>query len=436
MWLDLGDHTGGAIRITGSGWTVEEAAPVLFKRTELTGPLPDPEPGGSLDELWSWLNFEADDRPLVLAWLLAVLYPGMPHPVLGIFGEQGTGKTTAQKILVSLLDPGPVPVRKAPKDAESWVTAAAGSWVVGLDNLSVVPDWLSDSICRAVTGDGDVRRKLYTDGELAVFSFRRAIVLNGIDIGASRGDLADRMLPTTLHRIPAAERLEEDQVWPAWSKAHPRILGALLELAAGLVGVLPSVTLASKPRMADFGRVLAGVDKLLGTSGLARYMLKQKTMAAESLTADEFVTRIAAVIGTFIGTSAELLAEVTPTNEKWRPPKGWPANPRSVTQRLRRQAPVMRKDGWTVEEDDGANHDKTIRWTITPPPHVTEERRESETRVTRRPAVNPAITDTGAGLAGLAGQDFDLYLVASDCPECGFGLDTDDHANTCEEETG
>jgi hypothetical protein len=46
-----------------------------------------------------------------------------------------------------------------------------------LDNLSTVPDWLSDSICRAVTGDGDVRRKLYTDGEHAVFSFRRAVAI-------------------------------------------------------------------------------------------------------------------------------------------------------------------------------------------------------------------------------------------------------------------
>jgi hypothetical protein len=75
--------------------------------------------------------------------------------VLAISGEQGTGKTTAVKVLVLLLDPGPVLVRKPPRDADSWVTAAAGSWVVGLNNLSDIPSWLSDSLCRASTGHGE-----------------------------------------------------------------------------------------------------------------------------------------------------------------------------------------------------------------------------------------------------------------------------------------
>src|SRR5215471_21602661 len=34
-------------------------------------------------------------------------------------------------------------------------------------NVSAVPDWLSDTLCRAVTGDGDVGRQLYTDAGLA-----------------------------------------------------------------------------------------------------------------------------------------------------------------------------------------------------------------------------------------------------------------------------
>lgn len=368
LWLDLGDATGRAIRITGNGWTVTDDVPVLFKRTELTGVLPEPEHGGDITELWNWLNVEPDDRPLVVAYLLAVLFPDIPHPVLGIFGEQGTGKTTAEKVFVSLLDPSPVPVRKPPRDADSWVTAASGSWVVGLDNLSDIPPWLSDSICRAVTGDGDVRRRLYTDGELAVFAFRRAVILNGIDIGAIRGDLADRMLPINLHRIPEDQRLEEDQLWPAWAKVHPRLLGALLDLAASVVELLPSVRLEKKPRMADFARILAATDQILGTTGLDSYTSKQGAMATESLTDDEFVMAVKdAITGTFTGTSARLLNLATPSDEKWRAPKKWPTSARQVTTRLRRQAPVMRKAGWIVEEDGGANHGNTVQWTITPP---------------------------------------------------------------------
>ncbi|HEX6995055.1 MAG TPA: ATP-binding protein, partial [Gammaproteobacteria bacterium] len=139
LWLDIGDQTGRAIRVSERGWSIEPAAPVFFKRTILTGALPEPERGADLGILWRWLNVAEPDRPLVASWLVASLYPEIPHPVLAFFGEQGTGKTTAQKMLVSAIDPGPVPTRKPPRDAESWVTAAAGSWVVGLDNLSDVP---------------------------------------------------------------------------------------------------------------------------------------------------------------------------------------------------------------------------------------------------------------------------------------------------------
>jgi hypothetical protein len=60
-----------------------------------------------LAELWDWLNVTEDDRPLVAAWLVSLLFPDIPHPMLNLFGEQGTGKTTAGKVLVSILDPSP-----------------------------------------------------------------------------------------------------------------------------------------------------------------------------------------------------------------------------------------------------------------------------------------------------------------------------------------
>jgi hypothetical protein len=123
--------------------------------------------------------------------------------------------------------PSPVPLRKPPRDPEGWVTAAQGSWVVALDNLSTVPDWLSDSLCRAATGDGDVRRALYTDSDLAVFAFRRCIILNGIDVGALRGDLADRTLPINLDRIEESARLTERQLNERWTQDQPRIFDDL-----------------------------------------------------------------------------------------------------------------------------------------------------------------------------------------------------------------
>jgi hypothetical protein len=402
LWLDLGDNTGRAVKITSSGWIVEDQAPVLFKRTSLTGPLPEPQRGGDLSGLWGWLNVSKEDRPLVAAELVARLYSDIPHVVLAIFGEHGTGKTTATKVLVLLLDPGPVPVRKPPRDAESWVTAASGSWVVGLDNLSEIPPWLSDALCRASTGDGDVRRKLYTDGDYAVFAFRRCVIFDSIDVGALAPDLADRTVPITLDLIPEEDRLDEETFWGTWAEAHPKLLGAVLDLAAAVMRRMPSVELPRKPRMADFGRVLAAVDDELGTDALSRYARQATDLAAESLSSDSFAARIQVMVTeTFTGTSAALLKLVRPadpTGGEWTPPKDWPKDARAATGRLRRLAPAFRKIGWGVEDQGSDNHDKLLHWKISPP--AQPEKSGDDARPSPQDPQNAGTAGVGGGESG------------------------------------
>ena len=368
LWLDLADQTGRAVHVTRRGWSVEDEPPVLFKRTSLTSPLPEPARGGKLDDLWKWLNVKEDDRPLVAAELVSRLFSDVPHVVLAILGEYGTAKTTTTKILVLLTDPSPVLTRKPPRDQESWVTTAAGSWVVAMDNLSDIPPWLSDSLCRASTGEGDVRRKLYTDGDFAVFSFRRCVIFNGIDVGALATDLANRTLPITLQLIADADRKDETAFWADWETDHPKLLGAVLSLASKVLARLPEVKLAKVPRMADYARVLAAVDLALGTGASARYVDQERNLAAESLSDDPFAGAILArVCEVFEGTSASLLAKVHPGQEDWKPPKGWPANARQVTGQLTRLAPAFRKTGWSVENLGSDNHDNVLHWRISPP---------------------------------------------------------------------
>jgi hypothetical protein len=398
-YLDLGDATGRAIRITAAGWEVVDNPPVLFRRTVLTAPLPEPKRGATLDDLWKLLNVAEVDRPLIAAYLVSVLHLNLPHPVLALFGEQGTGKTSAAKVIVGLLDPSPVPVRKPPRDADSWVTAAAGSWVVGLDNLSVVSEWLSDTLCRAVTGEGDVKRQLYTDGGLVVFAFRRCILLTGIDLGALKGDLADRLLVADLAVIDGSRRLEETALWRRWEQVHPYLLGALLDLAAGVESVLPSVRLDSKPRMADFARILAAVDAVLGTAGLSRYADRADSLAVDSLSGDPFVIALSETVPIegFRGAAAELLELVTPIDDK-RLPKGWPTSPRAVTTLLKKQAPVMRRAGWKITDTPASGHDKTVRWEL----HRPKTKVGNDTRDPR----NTRTDGPFAGVAGNAGNEY------------------------------
>lgn len=386
--LDLGDMTGRAVVISTTCWRVVDGPPVLFKRTALTGAMPEPVRGGRLDVLWDAINVGERYRPLLAAVLVAALMPDIPHPAVLFTGEQGTGKSTTTKRLASIIDPSPAQLRKAPRDADTATTAAAGSWMPALDNLSSMPDWLSDSICRWCTGDGDVRRRLYTDGDLHVFSFRRVPILNGIDLGALRGDLADRTVHLVLERIPDDKRRDDAEMAQEWQRAWPQILGAVLDLAVKVLGTLPNVHLDERPRMADFAKIIAAVDMILGTEGLKTYLNLRTELAEDAATSDPLLVAIAEnIIAEWSGTSAELLAAVEPQVEKWKAPKDWPGTARALTGQMRRHARTLRRLGWTVAElDRSSSRSKQLRWTIAPP---------ADLRGSAKDAANAALAANG-----------------------------------------
>jgi hypothetical protein len=62
--LDLGDDTGRVVVVKPDSWSIVDRSPVLFRRSDLTGTLPEPIRGGSLGELRSLLNVTDGSWPL------------------------------------------------------------------------------------------------------------------------------------------------------------------------------------------------------------------------------------------------------------------------------------------------------------------------------------------------------------------------------------
>lgn len=306
--------------------------------------------------------------PLLVAYLVATLIPDLPHPVLLLRGEQGTGKTTAARLLSRTVDPATAQTRTAPRDTRSWVISVAGAWMVTLDNLSGIQDWLSDAICRAVTGDGWVDRELYTDEELTVISNRPVVVLNSIDPGALRGDLGDRLVPIELQRIEETDRRLDREIEESFREAHPRVLGALLDLLARVLEELPEVELEGMPRMADFARVVAAVDAVRGSEALEVYLGIRDEIAQEVVAGDPVsvaVQKYMADKGEWTGTATKLLTELDP----WPKPEGWPKGPQPLSAALKRAAPALRQadEELRVDVSFGKSDRKTRRITLRNP---------------------------------------------------------------------
>jgi ABC-type phosphonate transport system ATPase subunit len=93
----------------------------------------------------------------------AALRPLGPYPVLDVIGETGTAKSTLVAVLRTLVDPQEPALRRPPREERDLFIAASTNHVLAYDNLSVMPDWLSDALCRISTGGGYAARMLYTD---------------------------------------------------------------------------------------------------------------------------------------------------------------------------------------------------------------------------------------------------------------------------------
>jgi hypothetical protein len=352
-YLDLGNDEWEVVRIDREGWHVEVDSTVRFRRSSGTLPLPRPERGGNIGLLRPFVNVAADGWILFISWLVSCFRAVGTYPVLNLLGEQGSAKSTAARIARALVDPNRAALRTTPKNAHDFILTASNAWVAALDNLSVIPDWLSDALCRLASGGGLATRALYTDAEEVIFDAQRPIVMTGISELATRSDLLDRSLLVTLPNITEDQRLSERELWSTFEKVRPQILGALLDAVAVAIRDVDDVALPHSTRMADFTLFSAAAAPALGWSGeefLAVYEANRSGVH-EIAVDDSPIGPAILELGAhgFEGTATELLGRLgSLVAEGTRKERGWPKTGRALSGALRRLAPNLRALGIEV----------------------------------------------------------------------------------------
>ncbi len=357
-YLDLGDSSGQAVRINTEGWSVVEEPPVQFQRVDGLLPLPAPQHDGSIERLRQYVNVSEADFPLLIGWMAAALIPEGPYPILAIHGEQGSAKSTLAKVIRKLIDPQASSVLAAPQSTRDLMVTAVSGWLLVYDNVSVVPNWLSDSLCRLATGGGFAGRALFTNDARSVIQAQRPVILNGIDEFVRREDLADRCVFLHLPPIAAKSRRLEGEFWRSFDADYPAIVGGILDAIVGGLRELPSVRVADLPRMADFACFGEAVGRGLGWKTGMFLSAYSDNRAAATVSALEESPLAAALITwnnlnrlAGLSLSATEILEYLATNTPARVKASarWPRSPLSLSNELRRIGPQLRMRGISVK---------------------------------------------------------------------------------------
>ncbi len=366
--IDAGNPEWSAIEVDRRGWRVVPDPPVKFLRPRGMMALPTPRPGGSVETLRDFLNVSDDDQwKLVVGFLVGMYRPSGPYPVLALHGEQGAAKSTAMRVLRKLIDPRETLDRSAPRDDHDLAIHAMHNLVIALDNLSGIPERLSDALARLATGSGFATRQLYTDSDEFSFNAARPIMINGIGDVIERSDLLDRALLVHLAPIEADKRRLEADFWASFDSERPGILGALLDVVACALDREGRVQLRSWPRMADFARWVTAAEPALGWEDgdfLKAYYANRGQAHELAIDADP----VAVALRDFLAPGHEWQGSATAlldalgkrVGEAVTKREDWPGAAHVLSNRLARLAPNLRAIGILVEHDRSGKHGRLI----------------------------------------------------------------------------
>jgi hypothetical protein len=357
LYINLGNDEWSALEIQNSRWRIVPESPARFTRTNGMGAMPTPDPTGSLELIKTLLPLSEGQFTLIAGWLVGAWHPTGPYPILVLMGEHGSAKSTLARSLRKLTDPFTPLLRSVPKDERDLILAATNSWTLAFDNLSGLPQWLSDALCRISTGGGLATRKLYSDNEEILFDAKRPIILNGIEDIARSPDLGDRSIILTLPPIAEARRLTESTYWARFEQIEPRILGGLLNAVAAAHHNISRTSIPKPPRMADFANWVCAATPALPFSA-ERFLEAYRSNRSESIASTiessalaSAVQSLAATQDRWEGTYGELLEILNQrVTDETKKSKAWPKNPRWLSSLLRKFGSPLRAAGCAITE--------------------------------------------------------------------------------------
>jgi hypothetical protein len=354
-YLDLADPDGRAVKIGPEGWSIVEEPDIHFRRPDGHLALPIPARDGSIDLLRPYVNLSDRDFRLLVVWMAAALRPVGPYPIMALYGQHGSTKSTLARIVRRLIDPQVKPLLAQPGNMRDLMISAVNGWLLAYDNVSVLPQWLSDGLCMLSTGGALAGHASFTTGERSVIHAQRPVILNGMEEYVQRSDLSDRCIFLNLSPIDPGDRRCEIEFWKSFHHDYPRILGGLLDAVVGGLQELPSVNLTELPRMADFAKFAEAVGRKLGWpagTALSNYNDNRRdasmTEIGDSALAAFLLDLGPDYLRDWSGTASKLHQELTMlAGEKAESPD-WPKSSQHFGIELRRIAPQLGDHGLLV----------------------------------------------------------------------------------------
>ncbi len=363
IYYDLFNDKGEVVKISKEGWEITTESPCLFQRSNTMLEQVVPIKYKNMSILDKYFRYKDKNHLILQKVVLASLFmTDIQRPITVLHGEKGSAKTSTMKLIRQIVDPSRVPTVSRPKNLDDMAITLYNQYLVCFDNIDRIASDISDLLCTAVTGGGHSKRKLYTDSEEQAVYFKKGIILNGINIVATRPDLLDRSILMELERIPADERKEDVELNKQLKSDMPKILGAIFTTISEAMKIYGSIKLDKLGRLADFtkwGYAIAEACGIGGDKFLEAYLNNQKEANHEAVISNP----VGYIIEKFMdgknnwkGTSSDLLKELNSFKEEKEielSSKYWPKAANALSRKINEIKSNLQDIGIKIDNHKG-----------------------------------------------------------------------------------
>jgi Bifunctional DNA primase/polymerase, N-terminal len=346
---DLTDVQWRYVKISKDGWQIKDDLSIMFVRhNQVAQVLPDRNYDRDvLDRLIGLTNVKDDkDKLLLKVYIVSLYIPDIAHTMLIVHGEQGAAKSLLQRLIKQLVDPSRPVLLTLHANKDEFVQQLSHNYVAYYDNVRSTPKWLADEACKAVTGIGQTKRKLYTNDEDVVYEYKRCLGFSGINICLTEPDVLDRSILIELMRIPRDKRKLESQILAEFEQIKPKVLGYIFDVLVKALQIKPGLRLNDLPRMADFALWGEAISQAMGNPPLSfpntyyENIGRQNIEAIESHPLAHVIAKYFEVYGEnqeLKGSPLDILETLEAFAQDHKIPtdsKRWPKSPNALSRRL------------------------------------------------------------------------------------------------------
>jgi hypothetical protein len=366
IYYDLANKEWQVVKITPTGWSIEKS-PIIFRRHKSQQPQVYPSKGYSpdvFDRFMDLMNIKGKDETLLeKGYIVSLFYPDIPKPISVVMAEHGSAKTTEHELQKKLVDPSGTETLTFPRKINELVQKLSHNYVAYFDNVSKLPDWVSDQLCRAATGSGFSKRELYTDDEDIIYNFIRCTGINGINIAGLKQDLLDRAILRKRERIPKDKRRTKIDVHAEFDRLRPQLLGYIFDVLVNVLKVKSQggIKLKELPRMADFAEIAEIACRCMGYKDnnefLKAYDKNIELQVEEALAANLISNAIIKLMESkaeWMGTASQLLTDLEQAATEIKinlNSKGWPKGANVLSGRLDEVKTNLREIGIVIDKE-------------------------------------------------------------------------------------